>query len=141
MTNPKLVFSRWDEAVRSNDPFPFQMVNSDATGFPLVKLGAFGADLIKFQPGKKVGPHTHPGDHILIGVRGDGILWFDGEEHRIFPGFIYMVPGSVPHAVYARPDATEPLVLFAIGNNHQPVDSAARLDVVEADVQLDWNAH
>jgi quercetin dioxygenase-like cupin family protein len=134
----KLQSARWDVPANSNEPLPFQMVASDATGFPLVKLGAFGADLTRFAPGKQVGPHTHPGDHILICVRGDGVLWYDGEEHRIDPGFIYLVPGNVPHAVYARPDATEPLVLFAIGNDHQIVDSPARLEVVDTPVEITW---
>jgi len=134
----KLLSARWDAAVSAEGRFPFQMANSDATGLPLVKLGGFGGDLIKFEPGKKVGPHTHPGSHILICVRGDGMLWFDGEEHRIDVGFIYLVPGDVPHAVYARPDATEPLVLFAIGNDHQPVDSPARLASLDIKVEVEW---
>lgn len=134
----KLSSARWDEPAYSSEPFPHQMVNSDATGLPLVKHGKFGADMIRFKPGKKVGPHTHPGDHVLICIRGVGVLWYDGLQKQIDPGFIYMVPGSVPHAVYADPDSPEDLVLFAIGNDHQPVDSASRLDVTEHDVKPKW---
>lgn len=134
----KLSSARWDEPAYSDSPFPHQMANSDATGIGLVKYGKFGADMIRFKPGKKVGPHTHPGDHVLICVRGKGILWYDGVQKQIDRGFIYMVPGDVPHAVYADPKSEEDLVLFAIGNDHQPVDSSDRLDVTDHEVKPKW---
>lgn len=132
----ELQSARWD--VDYTKPFAKQMVSSDATGYPLVSQGGFGADLIRFEPGEKVGPHTHPGDHILICIAGTGILWFDGAQYVINVGFIYFVPGEVPHAVYAHPNSEGPLVLFAVGNNHWPVDSPARLNVIKREVVPVW---
>jgi quercetin dioxygenase-like cupin family protein len=121
-----------------SQPFQFQMVNSDATGHPLLKLGAFGADLIRFEPGKKVGPHTHPGSHILVCLSGRGLVWYNGEELELTPGICYLIPEFAPHAVYAHPEASESLVLMAIGNDHRIVDSTDRLDVTNHEVHIDW---
>jgi quercetin dioxygenase-like cupin family protein len=122
-----------------NRPFPFQMANSDATGFPLLKFGAFGADLIRFEPGKKVGPHTHPGSHILVCLCGKGVVWYNGDELELKPGICYLIPEYVPHAVYAHPESQESLVLMAIGNDHRPVDSPARLDITSHEVEIQWD--
>lgn len=122
-----------------NSPFPFQMVQSDATGLPLLKYEEFGADLIRFEPGKKVGPHTHPGSHILVCLAGFGIVWYDGEELELKPGVCYLIPEFVPHAVYAHPESPESLVLMAIGNAHRPVDSAARLETTSHEVDIVWS--
>jgi quercetin dioxygenase-like cupin family protein len=127
---PKLSYARFDQNAAS--PFPAQMHRSDATALPLVKCGAFGADLIRFDPGGAVEPHTHAGDHILAVLQGYGTLWFDGEEHRIDAGFIYLVPGSVPHAVYCDGNSPEPLVLLVVGNDHRDADSPDRLEPVDA---------
>jgi quercetin dioxygenase-like cupin family protein len=124
--------------INYSKPFRFQMVNSDATGHPLLKLGAFGADLIRFEPGKKVGPHTHPGSHILVCLCGRGLVWYNGEELELEPGVCYLIPEFAPHAVYAHPESVESLVLMAIGNDHRIVDSKDRLDITDHEVQIDW---
>ena len=121
-------------------PFPYKMANSDASGFPLLKFGKFGADLIRFEKGRKVGPHTHPGSHILVCLQGYGVVWYNGEELKLCPGVCYLIPENVPHAVYAHPDTPEALVLMAIGNDHRIVDSEDRLDLTPHEVDIQWSA-
>ncbi len=104
----------------------FQMQNSDGTGTPLVKLGEFGADVIRFEAGKGVQNHTHEGDHILIVIKGHGVVEYDGVEHGLESGVVYLIPGSVDHAIRAHTE----LLIIAVGNDHFPVDSVERMTPV-----------
>jgi len=103
------------------------MVASQGMGKPLVADGRFGADMLRFEPGHKTTIHTHPGDHILFVAQGNGFLVFDGIRHSLSAGDCYFVPGAVPHQVGAT---TDELLLLSVANNHQPVDSEERLNVV-----------
>ncbi len=107
-------------------PRPFQMAFSEGTGAPLFAQNGFGADIIQFDGGKGVDTHTHEGDHILFVLSGEGIVEYYDEKHDLSPGMGYFIPGHVPHAIRAE----TALVLIAVGNNHQPVSSEARIDVV-----------
>lgn len=100
-----------------------QMHNSDGTGEPLVLLDKFGADIIRFEAGKGVMNHIHPGAHILFVLKGTGIVEYEGVEHALFPGLCYLIPGNTRHAIRAKDD----LVLIAVGNNHQPLSSTDRM--------------
>lgn len=110
--------------------FPIQMCHSDGKGIPLINHDHFGADLIKFEAGKGVRMHVHPGAHILIVYEGYGVLGYYEETHRLEPGLIYLIPGNVPHSI----DADTDLVLMAVGNDHRPLDSEERLALTEAEV-------
>jgi quercetin dioxygenase-like cupin family protein len=103
------------------------MVASQGMGLPLVAVDKFGADILRFEPGHKTLMHTHPGDHILFVVKGAGFLIFDGEFYKLSAGDCYFVPGSVPHQVGAT---IAELLLLSVANNHRPVDSKERLNVV-----------
>lgn len=105
-------------------PLPEQMAKSDGTGKRLLKDGPFGADLIRFAAGKGVRSHVHPGDHMLFVLSGNGILTFDGQQHAMYPGFCYFVPGTVPHAI----EADSELTLLSIANQHIDVASDDRLE-------------
>lgn len=128
----KFMQAKWAEfgengqlIINSNER-EFKMFSSQGTGQPLVTDGEFGADIIQFGAGKCVNTHTHKGDHILFVLTGKGIVEYFDEKHDLYPGMSYFVPGDAPHAIRAETD----LVLIAVGNNHKPVDSAARLTVV-----------
>jgi quercetin dioxygenase-like cupin family protein len=101
----------------------YQMANSDGTGDPLVAHNGFGADVIRFAAGRGVQPHTHEGDHILFVLAGEGWLGYESQRHRLHAGLCYFVPGAVVHSI----EAETALVLIAVGNNHRPIDSAARM--------------
>lgn len=108
-------------------PLPQRMANSQGTGIPLVGRGSFAADLIRFAPGQGVGKHTHPGEHILIVVSGHGLLTCGDDFLSLVPGMIYHVPAGAPHALSAT-DAE--LTLISVANDHRPVDSPQRLEVL-----------
>ena len=118
---------------------PTQMKKSAGTALSLVLDDStkekFGADIIRFAPNSGVELHTHSGAHILLVTKGTGVLTYrtftfgDGiadEKHSLYPGLIYLIPSNVGHAIYAKTE----LVLIAIGNDHQPVDSHERLNLI-----------
>lgn len=106
---------------------PVQMAKSDGTALRLLKRGPFGADLIRFAPGQGVATHTHPGDHVLVVVSGSGWLTYNGQRVEISEGTVYLVPGSVPHAI----DAGESeLTLISVANDHRDAGSEDRLEVL-----------
>ena len=98
-----------------------------ATGRSLLSNGFIGADLIHLPAGEGFAPHTHPADHLLFVLAGDGTIAVDGMIVPTGPGQAYMIEGAVPHAVGAITDH----VILAVGAPHQPLDSAKRQDLVE----------
>lgn len=105
---------------------PYQMCNSDGTGLPLLKDGQFGADIIRFAPGKGVMNHTHEGAHILIVIKGTGLVECNGVNYLLEPGVCYLIPSYVDHAIKAETE----LMMIAVGNDHRPVDSQERMQPV-----------
>jgi quercetin dioxygenase-like cupin family protein len=105
----------------------FSMANSEALGLPLVGAGSFGADMLRFAPRQSTLRHTHPGDHVLFVVEGDGSLCYGDELHKLLEGDCYYVPGAVPHSICA---AALGLVLLSVANQHRPVASPERSEVV-----------
>jgi quercetin dioxygenase-like cupin family protein len=112
--------------VISPGPRPISMHNSDGTGQPLVALGEFGADIVRFGPGQGVGSHTHEGDHILFVLSGEGVLTYSGDRYKLYPGLCYLVPGNLSHAIQSESE----LVLIAVGNRHYPIGSDRRMTPV-----------
>lgn len=104
---------------------PVQMAKSQGTALPLLKSGDFGADLIRFAPGEGVAEHTHPGDHILVCISGEGWVDYDGEPTRLEPGVCYYVPGAVRHAIRSESELT----LLSVANAHIDAGSPQRLDL------------
>lgn len=104
------------------------MHGSTALGAPLVKQGAFAADILSFELGQRTEPHTHPGNHILFVVEGDGWLIFDGEHYLLKKATCYFVPGSTVHQVGSDGN----MFLLSIADNHRPVNSIERLEIVHA---------
>jgi mannose-6-phosphate isomerase-like protein (cupin superfamily) len=108
-------------------PRPLQMAHSKATGKGLASNGFLGVDEIRLKGGDKFVPHTHPGDHLLIIVGGQGTITYDGKIYSTQAGDIYMVEGAVPHGVGAITDH----VILAVGAPHMPVESPDRMQPVE----------
>lgn len=105
------------------------VAHSTATGESLVSNGTIGADIIRLAAGTAFTPHTHPGDHILIVVGGEGTLTYQGKVYPTRAGDIYMIAGSSPHAVGAITDH----VIIAVGSPHMPIDSPYRMALVAYD--------
>lgn len=108
-------------------PRPLKMAHSKATGKGLVSNGYLGVDEIRLKGGDKFTPHTHPGDHLLIIVGGEGTITYAGKIYPTKAGDIYMVEGKIPHAVGAITDH----VILAVGAPHMPVESPDRMQPVE----------
>jgi quercetin dioxygenase-like cupin family protein len=101
---------------------------SDAKGMALVHNGEkFGADVIDFPPFGEVPMHTHPGDHILLCVGGSGCVTVKADKHPVTLGTCYLIRSMEPHAVQAFDRG---LTLVVVGNDHRPVNSVERLDVI-----------
>lgn len=104
-----------------------KMAHSTATGDSLASNGKLGVDIIQLNAGNKFVPHTHPGDHLLIIVGGEGTITYDGKVYKTKAGDLYMIEGKVPHAVGAITNH----VILAVGSPHKPVDSPERMTIVE----------
>lgn len=98
-----------------------------ATGRSLVTNGLLGADLLHLPAGEGFAPHTHPGDHLLFVVGGYGTITIDGTITATRPGNVYLVRGSVPHAVGATTDH----VILAVGAPHRRLESEERQELTE----------
>jgi quercetin dioxygenase-like cupin family protein len=105
---------------------PVPMHGADSTGLGLVSNGIVGADVIRLPAGAGFPPHTHPGHHLLAVLGGRGTITYNGRVHPTEAGEIYLVEGSVSHAVGAVTDH----VILAMGAPHMPVDSDKRMAVV-----------
>lgn len=104
-----------------------EMIGSEAKGKELVKDDLFGADMLKFDANQKTSLHTHPGNHILFVVAGDGFLKYEGILHKLIQNTCYFVPGFVPHQVIAGESG---MYLLSVSDKHRTVDSPERLKVV-----------
>lgn len=130
-----LVIASWSQAVIgdgetvltvSHEKRPVRMHGADSTGLGLVTNQTIGADLIRLPSGAGFPPHTHPGHHVLVIVGGRGTISYAGRVYPTQAGEIYLVEGSVAHAVGAITDH----VILAVGAPHMPVDSHERMAVV-----------
>lgn len=99
---------------------------AQATGRSLVSNGDLGADIIRLAAGAGFAPHTHPGDHLLAVIAGQGTITYDGRIYRTRAGQIYLIEGAVPHAVGAITDH----VILAVGAPHKAVDAVDRMALV-----------
>jgi quercetin dioxygenase-like cupin family protein len=103
------------------------MHGAPARATPLVTNGRLGIDLIHLEAGKSFAPHTHPGDHLLIVVSGQGTVTYDGAIYPTEPGQVYLIEGGVAHAVGARSDHR----ILAVGSPHRAADDPDRMALVE----------
>lgn len=106
------------------------VTGSHALGLPLVSNGHLGADLLRIEAHDAFAIHTHPGDHLLLCLDGEGTISIGGEMYQVRPGDLYLVPGMVPHAVGA---GDVPHLLVAIGSPHKPVDAPDRMAFTDWD--------
>ena len=109
------------------NPRPTQVKKTRAaTGRSLMSNGQIGADLLHVPAGEGFAPHTHPGDHLLFVLGGEGTITVDGVILPTRAGQAYMIEGAVPHAVGAVTDH----VILAIGSPHRELDSEERQSLV-----------
>lgn len=98
-----------------------------ATGAKLLTNGVLGADLLVIPAHARFPLHVHPGHHLLLCLVGAGTFTLGGVTHPVKPGDLYMVEGSVPHAVGA---GTSTHVLVSFGSPHVALDSPYRMQAI-----------
>jgi 4-carboxymuconolactone decarboxylase len=58
-----------------------------------------------FDAGAHTRPHTHPSEQVLHFVRGNGFVWFPGEDRqRVTEGSIVVIPSGLVHMHGATAD-------------------------------------
>lgn len=120
-----------------------------------------GVDLIEMAAGAEFPLHVHPGDHILIGHSGAGMVHVEGVDVPMRPGATVFIAASQPHGVRTYVSATdihlrrardegglgaehalclEPFRqsgglfrFYAVGVPHEHVESADRMRLVDED--------
>jgi quercetin dioxygenase-like cupin family protein len=74
-----------------------------------------------FDAGSRTRPHTHPGEQILVFVRGSGFVHLEGEEQQLVDeGGIVVVPAGVVHMHGALDDG--PLCHIATRSANGPTN-------------------
>ena len=109
------------------DPGPFRVPKTRAaTGRSLVSNGYLGSDILHIPAGEGFAPHTHPGDHLLFVVGGQGSITVNGAITPTRAGQVYLIEGAVSHAVGAITDH----VILAVGAPHRSLTSMDRQHLV-----------
>ena len=96
--------------VRFDEVRPFELA-AGVSGRPLFGEGAM-LNLIEFEPGAVVPPHSHPHEQLGICLRGVQVLVVDGVEHPIGAMEGYVLPGGVEHSAYCGPDGATVVDVF-----------------------------
>ena len=97
--------------IRFDDVRPF-LLTDGVSGRPL--FGALGMlNLIEFEPGATVAPHSHPHEQLGIVLRGMQALVVDGEAHELSAMEGYVLPGGVEHSAYCGPEGALVLDVFS----------------------------
>lgn len=81
------------------------------TGRPLFGEGAM-LNLIEFEPGATVPPHSHHHEQLGLVLRGTQVLVVDGVEHPMGPMQGYVLPGGVEHSARCGPEGATVLDVF-----------------------------
>jgi len=96
--------------VRFDEVHPFELA-AGVSGRPLFGEGAM-LNLIDFEPGATVPPHSHEHEQLGIVLRGMQALVVDGEAHELGPMDGYVLPGGVEHSAYCGPEGALVLDVF-----------------------------
>jgi hypothetical protein len=91
-----------------------------------VSSGQLGADVIRLGAGEGFATHTHPGDHLLFILAGEGTISYRGVVLPTHAGETYLLEGLEPHAVGAITDH----VILAVGSPHKAIDAPDRMTLV-----------
>ena len=59
--------------------------------------GNIAMRMFELQPGGHTPLHTHPHEHEVFVLEGNGIFVFEGREHEFGPEHVIFVPGGKEH--------------------------------------------
>jgi len=66
----------------------------------------FSMRMFELQPGGRTPLHTHPHEHEVYIVQGQGVFVFEGGEHPLNTDYVIFVPGSKEHCFKNTGDST-----------------------------------
>jgi quercetin dioxygenase-like cupin family protein len=96
--------------IRFDDVRPFELIEG-VTGRPLFGESAM-INVIEFEAGSTVPPHSHPHEQLGIVLRGMQALVVDGVAHELGPMEGYVLPGGVEHSAYCGPQGATVVDIF-----------------------------
>jgi quercetin dioxygenase-like cupin family protein len=97
--------------------FPKPEERGRHTIFPGVHIQTCAGDqvmmsLVEFEPHAVVAEHFHPHEQSGYMLSGTAVFIIGGEEKTLGPGDMYLIPGNVPHKVYALSEPVRVLDIF-----------------------------
>ncbi len=57
----------------------------------------FAMRMFEIKPGGFTPLHTHPHEHEIFAVEGEGVFVYEGEEYEFSKDFVIFVPGGKEH--------------------------------------------
>jgi quercetin dioxygenase-like cupin family protein len=57
----------------------------------------FAMRMFEFQPGGHTPLHTHPHEHEVFVIEGEGVFVFEGKEYDFGPDYVLFVPPNKEH--------------------------------------------
>jgi len=70
----------------------------------------FAMRLFEIKPGGCTPLHTHPHEHEIFAVEGEGVFVYEGEEYEFSRDYVIFVPGGKEHRFKNRGDSVLRLV-------------------------------
>jgi len=65
----------------------------------------FAMRMFEIQPGGHTPLHTHPHEHEIFAVEGEGVFVYEGEEYPFDKDYVIFVPGGKEHRFRNRGDS------------------------------------
>lgn len=96
--------------VHFDDVASFELA-AGVAGRPLFGASAM-LNVIAFEPGATVPPHSHPHEQLGLVLQGMQALVVDGVAHELQPMQGYVLPGGIEHSAYCGPDGALVLDVF-----------------------------
>lgn len=69
--------------------------------FEFCKGQHLGANVWSMEPGQRIEPHEHEGDHLWVVTEGTGFFLTDKGEYPVEPGHVVFAPQGEPHGMRA----------------------------------------
>ena len=89
--------------------------------------GAFLLLEDRMEQGKVTPLHLHPNeDEAIYVLEGELLVHFDGEEHRVGPGGLFVAPRGLPHAFMVVSESARVLGLQTPGSGEQLLPRCGR---------------
>jgi quercetin dioxygenase-like cupin family protein len=57
----------------------------------------FSMRMFEIQPGGNTPLHTHPHEHEVFAIEGNGVFVYEGKEHEFGAEYVIFVPGGSEH--------------------------------------------